>query len=180
MRTILTAAAALGCLMLGACGTSGITAGYSDNPAVWSVVTQHPRVNNGVTPADARAEMDFLARDCNRQIKEAASGPIQSAAGGAVIYGLGGLAGGAGGAKAGFGSSVNALDYGFYNAVPMAISGAINGTQVGAYSAATAKIGCLKDNWSISQKQKEAVGDGSDWSGTFVQVLTGGSKWGKK
>lgn len=172
MRTLLITGSAIACFMLGACGTTGITSGYSNNPADWSMVSQHPRINEGIIPPDAFAEYQYLATDCNQQVEHYAAGPLQSAGTGGLVYGAAGVAGGSGGAQAGFGKVVSSADYGVYTGVQMFASGAVNGLQTGSYGMATLKGGCTSAHWSVSQKMN------GNWAGTFVHTVTAGRKPG--
>lgn len=142
--------------------------GVSSAALAQVAIVQNPDVNGGRVSPKALRKIQQYAISCQRQVDAQLAGPIRSAIGGAVEYGLPGAVGTGAGAVSAFGSAVKFGTYATYAGIPYAFTGAVNGLVSGSYALASAKGDCTRQFW------EDVVKTDPDFRGTHVLIVYAG------
>ncbi len=172
-------------LLLGACAATSfngyVTAspedaklvqqgGYSPAATAQIAIVQNPDFNGGKISPRALKKIEEYSISCQHQIDAQLAGPGQSAANGAVPYGIAGMGVGPA-AKAAF-AGASAHAYALYGGIAYVLPGAVNGLITGSYAMASAKGTCTRDFW------EDVVHTDPDFRGTHVVTVFAGKSAG--
>lgn len=183
---ILSIAAISTMALLGGCATTQYS-GFSKAPLAQVSIAQHPRINGGKVPDEAKKEIIFLNASCQQQNQGA--GPFQSIVNGAVPGGVSGGSSLAIGYHAAF-KTISHATGGILGGITGLIGGGFNGAQVGAMSDAATIGDCAKGLWAVDLKNPDAspktksgvpifTFTDDKYKGTIVTVVTAGKAWDK-
>ena len=145
---------------------------YSPDASAQIAVVQNPDINGGRLSAAAEMKIQQYNISCQRQVSPQMAGPVQSAVGSAIPYGVAGFVGTGVGAHVAFGAAASVATYGAYGGLTELGLGGINGALTGSYAMASAIGTCTRDFWD------DVVHTNPLFAGAHVEVVYYGKRWG--